>query len=54
MRLRLDTNGIIQAVIVAMLLGILSAAVSTYIEVRELRRDVDRLEVYTDQLWKAK
>lgn len=49
--MKLNFQGIVQAIVVALLLGILSAAVSTYMEVKMLRRDVDRLEVYVQQLW---
>jgi hypothetical protein len=45
---------VIESITVALLLAVLGAAVSTYIEVRMLRRDVDRLEVYVDQLWRQK
>jgi len=45
---------IIEALTVSLLLAVLGAAVSTYIEVRLLRNDVDRLEVYVDQLWREK
>jgi predicted transcriptional regulator len=51
---RLKVEAIMQSVIVALLLGVLSAAVSTYIEVKQLRRDVDRLEVYVQQLWEQR
>ena len=52
MKIKLDS--IVQAVIVAMLLAIMGAAFQTYVEVKLLRQDVDRLEVYVDQLWKQK
>ena len=45
---------IVESVTVALLLAVLGAAISTYIEVKLLRNDVDRLEVYVDQLWKQK
>ena len=41
-----------QSLIAAAVLAILAAAIQTYVEVRMLRNDVDRLEVYVDQLWK--
>lgn len=43
---------IVESVATALLLAILGAALSTYIEVKQLRRDVDRIEVYVDQLWR--
>jgi hypothetical protein len=41
---------IIESVTVALLLAVLGAAVSTYIEVRMLRHDVDRIEGIIDNL----
>lgn len=38
----------------AMILAALAAAVSTYVEVRMLRVEMDRLNVYVDQLWRQK
>ena len=38
----------------AAILALLGTAISTYIEVKMLRNDVNRLEVYVDQLWKQK
>lgn len=49
--MRLDWRGMVQSLIVALLLAILGAALSTYNEVKLLRHDVDRLQVYVDQLW---
>lgn len=43
-----------QSLIVALLLALLGAAFQTYVEVRMLRVEVDRLNVYVDQLWKQK
>jgi len=45
---------IVESVTVALLLAVLGAAISTYIEVKLLRNDVDRLEVYVDMMWKQK
>lgn len=45
---------IVESVITALLLAILGAALSTYVEVKQLRRDVDRIEVYVDQMWREK
>lgn len=45
-------NRIFESVATALLLGILAAGIQTYIEVKMLRNDVERLEVYVDQLWK--
>jgi len=49
MKFKLDA--IVQAVVVALLIAILGAAMQTYVEVKSLRHDVDRIEVYVDQLW---
>lgn len=46
----LDVHAIVQSVIVALLLALLGAAASTYIEVRLLRHDMDRLEGIIDNL----
>lgn len=58
--MKMNIPGIVQAVVVALLLGILSAAWGTYLEVKMLRvevnmlkEEVDRLNVYVDQLWRA-
>jgi len=51
---KINWQGIVQAIVVALLLGILSAAWSTYLEVKMLRVEVDRLNVYVDELWRAK
>lgn len=45
---------IVESVTVALLLAVLGAAVSTYLEVKMLRHDLDRLEIYVDQLWTEK
>jgi predicted transcriptional regulator len=52
--MKLNVQAMIQSLIVALLLAIAAAAVSTYIEVKLLRQDVDRLEVYVQQLWEQK
>ena len=52
--MKVKWEGIVQSLIVALLLAILGAALQTYIEVKQLRRDVDRIEVYVDMLWKQK
>ncbi len=49
--MRLNWRDLIQSLIAAAVLAILAAAVQTYVEVRMLRNDVDRLTVYVDQLW---
>jgi hypothetical protein len=52
--MKIDTQSIVQGLIVGLLMAIFAAAISTYVEVKLLRADVDRLEVYVDQLWKQK
>ena len=52
--MKIKWEGVVQSLIVALLLAILGAAFQTYTEVKMLRRDVDRIEVYVDQLWKQK
>lgn len=42
---------ILESVVTAAILGILGAAVSTYIEVRLLRHDVNELRKDLDGLW---
>lgn len=37
-----------------LLIGVILAALNLYYEVKILRRDMDRMEVYIDQLWKEK
>lgn len=46
-----DVQAVVQAVIVLLLVGVLGAAVQTFIEVRLLRRDVDELRKDLDRLW---
>lgn len=48
--MKLDLRAILQSLIVALLLAVLGAAVSTYVEVRMLRHDVERLEGIVDSL----
>ncbi len=36
------------------IMAIVSTLISAYIDLKVLRNDVDRLEVYVDQLWKQK
>lgn len=48
--MKIDTEKIIQAVITALLLAVLSAAVSTYWEVKMLRHDLSRVEGIIDNL----
>lgn len=50
--MKINWGGVVQSLIVALLLAVFGAAMSTYIEVKQLRRDVDRIEVYVDQMWK--
>ncbi len=52
--MKFEWRDVMQSLMAAALLAILAAAVQTYIEVKLLRNDVDRLEVYVDQLWKQK
>ena len=47
-------DSILSGLIVASVMALLAASVSTYVEVKMLRQDVDRLDVYVDQLWKQK
>lgn len=54
MNIELNANAILQSVIVATLLAVFAAAFSTYVEVKQMRRDLDRIEVYVDQMWKEK
>lgn len=44
--MKLKWDSIVQSLVVASLLTIAGAAIQTYIEVRQLRKDVDRLEQY--------
>ncbi|OGO07977.1 MAG: hypothetical protein A2Y61_02560 [Chloroflexi bacterium RBG_13_60_13] len=44
-------NRILESVMTALLIAVLGAAVSTYIEVRMLRKDVDQLQKSLDELW---
>ena len=38
----------------AVLLAVIGAAISTWVQVQMLRADVDRHEVYIDQMWHQK
>ena len=48
--MKINWQAIVQSIIVALLLGLLSAAMSTYIEVRMLRHDVNRIMEVIDNL----
>lgn len=48
--MRVKWNEIIQGFIVAALLGIMGAAISTWVEVKMLRHDVQRIEGIIDNL----
>jgi hypothetical protein len=52
--MKIKWEGVVQSLIVALLLAIFGAAFQTYTEVKMLRVEVDRLNVYVDQLWKQK
>ena len=41
--MKIDVRSIVQSVIIALLLAVLTAAASTYVEVKMLRKDVDTL-----------
>lgn len=44
--MKLKWEQVMQSLLVASFLAIAGAAIQTYIEVRQLRKDVDRLEGY--------
>jgi hypothetical protein len=41
--MKIDVRSVVQAVVIALLLAVLTAAGSTYVEVKMLRKDVDAL-----------
>lgn len=48
--MKLDMGQVIQALIVGVTMGILAASINTYLEVKLLRHDVNRLEDIIDNL----
>ncbi len=48
--MKIDVDRIVQAVIVGLLLSLLAAAGQTYVEVKMLRHDLDRIESIIDNL----
>jgi hypothetical protein len=48
--MRIDWGNLLQGLIVGVLLAVLAAGISTYIEVKMLRHDVTRLEGIIDSL----
>jgi len=47
---KINIQAILQSIIVALLLTVLGAAVQTYMEVKMLRHDMDRVESILDNL----
>lgn len=50
--MKIDFDRIIQTVLAALLTAACFGIFRTYVEVQMLRIEVDRLNVYVDQLWK--
>lgn len=48
--MKLEWKGIVQSVVVALLVSLVVAAFQTYVEVKMLRHDVQRLEEVIDNL----
>ncbi len=48
--MKIDVDRIVQAVIVALLLSLVAAAGQTYVEVKMLRHDMERVEGIIDNL----